>query len=112
MTELQNGSQINDMLNNPDEMHDYFFELNPNERVTITFVAPSLEYKLLHVKEAYPLPKGGTVNGHSGGPVDFTTSEEIVFTESTKHRIYLTIASADGVTLPSDGYTISMSVAA
>ena len=112
MTELQNGSEIRTELSNPQEKHDYYFDVDPNQAVMITFTAPSFEYAVKYFKKAYPLDKGGPANAHDGGEVDFGTEATFTFNESAKQIVYLTVASATASMQPSDGYTISMSVAA
>lgn len=111
MIKLENGNALRATLSDPAEKHDYYFDLEAGTTVTITFVAPSLEYGVKSVAQAYPLEKGGPANAHNGGDLDFTTKEIFTFSQQTKHRVYLTVASANAAMLPSAGYTIAMAVA-
>jgi hypothetical protein len=111
MIELRPNNTITAILRSPEQKNDYYFDLAPNQTVTVSFTAPSLEYKVTHAKKELPIDKGDGADAHEGPTIDFTTTETYTFSESTNHRIFLTVTSADGVTLPSDSYTIGLSVA-
>lgn len=111
MIELRPNNAITAILSSPEQKQDYYFDLEPKQTATVSFTAPSFEYKVTYEKEEHPVEKGDGADAHEGPTLDFTKTETHTFTESTKHRIYLTVTSADGVTLPSDGYTISLAVA-
>ena len=110
LTELRDGSEVTATLNSPQEEHNYYFDVEPNQTVTITFTAPPSDYELRYTKAQYPLPKDGPVNAHTVAPTGVGMVQNLTFTESTKHRVDLTVASADGSTLPSSSYTIGMNV--
>ena len=108
MNELQHGAVFSTGLDSPDSKHHYYFEALPNQAVTITITAPSVEYEVTFVKKQHPIDKGGGVDAHAVASIDFTTTDTYTFFEATAHTVYLSIGSANQYSLPSAGYTIRM----
>ena len=110
MLELQPNTMKTAALDSAADKHEYFFDIEPNQPNVVTFVAPSFEYSVTYTKQNL-LEKGGGVDAHDEDEVDFTSEETFTFSESVKHRIFLTVSSANESVLPTDEYTISLTVA-
>ncbi|MCB0061500.1 MAG: hypothetical protein KDE19_05280 [Caldilineaceae bacterium] len=107
MTELEQGQAVTATLSSPDEKHHYFFVVPADEPMTLHFTAPPSAYAVTFVQKAFPLDKEGGAVAHSDDVISLTT-ETYQFAESSPKAVYLSVASANGSTVPSADYTIQL----
>lgn len=110
MVELTNGMEFSSEFENASDSHDFFFNIEPHQTVTIAFDAPPFEYQLSYT-DLEPKGKGGIGHAIAKGLSDsLSVAQKLIFTAgSESQKIYVTVSNANP-SLPSAGYTISMAV--
>jgi len=110
MIELTNGMAFSSELKNESDSHDFFFNIEPRQNVTINFDAPPFEYSLNYT-DLEPKGRGGIAHAVAPKPSDsLSVTQKLVFKAGSEgQKIFVTVSNANP-SLPTAGYTISMTV--